>query len=125
MPRPQWPRHPSSDRAGRGSLEAEDHLDLDGAVEGKDGDADCGARVAPRVAEDLAEHFARAVDDARLPGELGDGCHEPDDLDDAAEPVDTAHGGCGGGDGVERRLAGVPLGVGGRDEPVAVTDLSD
>ena len=42
------------------------------------------------IAEDLAEHLARAVDDAGLAGELGDGCHEARDLHDAGEAVHSA-----------------------------------
>ena len=90
---------------------AEDDLDLDGAVERQRGDPHGRARVAAGVAEDLAEHLARTVDDAGLAREVGNGCHEADDLDDAGEPVDTADGGRRRREGVQSALTGVRLGV--------------
>ena len=42
-----------ADRLG----ELEDELDLDGGIEGKDGDADGAACMLTRFAEDLAEQF--------------------------------------------------------------------
>ncbi len=103
---------------------AEDHFDLDGTVERKDRDPDSGARVPARLTEDLAEHIAGAVDHARLAREIGDGCHEPDDLDDTGQPVDTADGRRGGRDRVERALARESLSVGRGDQPGALADLA-
>jgi hypothetical protein len=79
--------------------------------------------VPSGVAEDLAEHIARAVDDTGLTGELRHGRHEPGDLDDAREPIDVAHDGRRRRDRVERALAR-QVGVGCRDQPVSLADLA-
>ena len=77
---------PAADDSG----ELEDELDLDGRIERQHRDADGGAGVHARVAEDLAEQFGCAVDDAGLTGEVGRGGDEADDLDDPGDPVERA-----------------------------------
>ncbi len=65
----------------------------------------------PRVAEDLPQHLARAVDDAGLPGEaLGRG-DEARDLDHARDAVDAAGRIGRRCEPVERARACVRLGV--------------
>jgi hypothetical protein len=103
---------------------AEDDFHLDGTVEGKDRDAHGGPGMATRLTEDLAEHFAGAVDDGRLTGEVGNGCHETDDLDDTRQPIDTADGGRGGRDRVERALAGEGMSVDRGDQPRTLAHLA-
>src|SRR3954454_19696272 len=70
----------------------DDDLDLDGRVEGKDGDTYRAPRMPPGIAEHLAQQLARTVDDARLPGERRSTRDEPDDLDHSAHPVEVAPG---------------------------------
>src|SRR3954449_12318975 len=64
-----------------GSQLGED-LDLDRGVQREGRDADRRTGVHSRIAEHLAEQLGRAVGDLRLPGEVGRGRHEDDDLDD-------------------------------------------
>ncbi len=91
----------------------EDHLDLDGAVEREDGPRPPRSARGRRLRRTPREEFARAVDEAGLPGEFGHGCHEPGELEDAGEVVDPAdERGCRG-DRVERALAGIGLRVSG------------
>ena len=80
--------------------------------------------MATRLTEDLAEHLAGAVDDAGLTGEVGNGCHETDDLDDTRQPIDAADGCRGRRDRVERALAGEGLSVDRGDQPWALAHLA-
>jgi hypothetical protein len=77
-------------------------FDLDRGVEREDGDADGAAGVDALVAQDLAEEFARAVDDGGLAGEVGGGGDEADHLDDAGDEIKVTGDRADRGQRVER-----------------------
>ena len=96
----------ASGRSGRGYTKEKTTSTSTGESSGSTGTPTADAGVAPRLAEDLAEQLARAVDHAGLTGELGDGCHEAGDLDDAGQAVDSADGMRRGGERVQRARCG-------------------
>ena len=73
--------------------------------------------MAAVLPEDVDQHLGRAVDDPRLLGESGRGCHEPGHLHDAADPIESPEHRGDRGEGVQRGHAGEVGGVLDRDVP--------